>query len=101
MTDSRYIVTVTFKVARDRAGAFSSAVLLQAKNSLELESGCKLFDVAVDPDDECVFFLYEIYTDEDAFTAHLESEHFMAFDHLVGPWTVSKKVRIFERLSSG
>ena len=31
------------------------------------------------PDDETKFFLYEIYTDEDAFRAHQDTAHFKQF----------------------
>ena len=36
--------------------------------------------------------LYEIYADEAAFKAHLETPHFKVFDRLAGPWLESKSV---------
>lgn len=40
------------------------------------EPGCLFYQAHRSLDDPRVFFIYEQYTDEDAFQAHRESEHF-------------------------
>lgn len=87
-----YVVTVEFTVAPQHQQAFATAVDLQAKNSVQLESECHRFDVCVGNDSENDFFLYEIYSDAAAFDAHLASEHFKDFNALVTPWVVNKTV---------
>jgi quinol monooxygenase YgiN len=92
-----YVVTVLFSVQPENVDAFREAMEAQARASLENEEGCIQFDVCTDPDDANVCFLYEIYTDKQAFDAHLASAHFKAFDAKVTPWLVSKSVRAYSR----
>ena len=40
------------------------------------EPGMLLYQAHRDPEDPNVFFFYEQYVDEDAYKAHVESEHF-------------------------
>ncbi|MEQ8208480.1 MAG: putative quinol monooxygenase [Lacipirellulaceae bacterium] len=87
-----YIVTVTFEIAADHLEEFRTAMHQQAENSLQLEAACRQFDVCFCTDSPVHCFLYEKYDDKAAFQAHLESDHFKAFDALVGPWIVSKTV---------
>jgi len=92
-----YVVTVTFTVNLEHVEGFRSAVEEQASTSLKCEPDCHQFDVAVDPDAPNVFFLYERYTDDAAFAAHLQTPHFKAFDNRVMPWLMKKTVRIYQR----
>jgi quinol monooxygenase YgiN len=46
------------------------------------EAGCLYYQPNRDPEDSRVFFFYELYTDEEAYKAHGESEHFQR--HAVG-----------------
>jgi quinol monooxygenase YgiN len=95
-----HVVTVSFEIEGGRTREFMAAMLEQARNSLAREPDCRQFDVCVDPADRRRVFLYEIYTDQAAFQAHLESRHFRAFDRRVKNWLVSKKVEIWERLDT-
>ena len=91
-----YVVTVTFEIEPDHVEAFRAAVLTQARNSLEHEPGCHRFEVCTDPDDRGIVFLYEIYTDAAAFQAHLETDHFKAFDQRISGWVLSKEVKTWD-----
>ncbi len=91
-----FVVTVTFRVYTEKEDAFRAAVKEQARLSLEREDGCVRFDVCSFQQDPARFFLYEIYTDEAAFQAHLDTDHFKAFDAQVTPWTVSKVVEVWD-----
>ena len=81
-----FVVTVAFRSVPDRAADFLAA--------LRDEPGCHRFDVCTDPGDPAAFFLYELYTDADAFEAHKATPHFTAFDALVRDWTAEKTVKI-------
>ena len=93
-----FVVTVTFAIDPSRLGDFRAAMVDQASNTMRRELGCAQFDVAYDPSDETVCFLYELYADRAAFEAHLTSPHFKAFDSKVAPWVVSKTVQTYERV---
>ena len=94
-----FVVLVDFEVKREDAEAFRALVLAQARNSLELEEACHVFDVSQPLDQPDRFFLYELYDDEAAFKVHLESAHFLDFNAKVETMTVSKEVRTLELIS--
>jgi quinol monooxygenase YgiN len=69
---------------------------VQAAESLR-EAGCSQFDVCVDPSATDRVFLYEVYSDREAFAAHLESAHFKDFDAATRPWVKAKQVAQWRR----
>jgi quinol monooxygenase YgiN len=87
-----FVVTVSFVVDSGFEADFKEAVIKQAQNSLALEADCHVFDVCVAVDNAASIFLYEKYSDANAFDDHLASKHFKSFDALVGPWVKSKTV---------
>ena len=95
-----FVVIVFFEAKAAHVAEFSAAITENAVASVRDEPGCSQFDVAQDPDDPASFFLYEIYDDEAAFKAHIETEHFKHFDAISVPWTASKKVLTFNRIAS-
>lgn len=95
-----FVVTVHIEVQPEHQQAFRAAVLEQARNSLAGETGCHVFDVCVDPDNNVSFYLYERYESSEAFEAHLDSKHFKRFDARVTPWVASKTVRTWTSLEA-
>lgn len=100
-----YVVAVYFDVEPEYINDFSRAVLEQADKSLELEEGCHTFDVCqteIQPADkesqQADFFLYELYSDERAFSTHLETEHFKTFNSTTSKWVKDKRVVTYSRL---
>jgi (4S)-4-hydroxy-5-phosphonooxypentane-2,3-dione isomerase len=93
-----FVVTVEFRIHQSNVAEFHEAILAQSKNSLQKEKGCKLFEVLIDPEDPCVVFLYEVYTDRAAFDVHCSTEHFQDFSRAVTPWINAKHVATWERL---
>lgn len=93
-----FVVTVNFKIAPEFETDFAAAMLQQAKNSIEREADCHVFDVCVASNDSASVYLYEKYTDAAAFDVHLASEHFKTFDAMVAPWLVSKTVNTWTEL---
>lgn len=95
-----FVVIVFFEAKAAHVAEFHAAIVENARASVVDEPGCQQFDVARDPNDPAVFFLYEIYDDADAFAAHKASVHFKHFDAISAPWTASKKVMTFERIAA-
>jgi autoinducer 2-degrading protein len=95
-----FVVIVFFEAKAAHVAEFRDAILINAKASVDDEPGCRQFDVAQDPNDPAQFFLYEIYDDEAAFKAHIETAHFKHFDHISAPWTAAKKVMTFGRIGA-
>ena len=90
-----YVVTVLFDVEPAHWAPFLEAVRAQAANSLSAEEACLRFDVCLPNDDRHTVLLYEIYTQEAAFRAHLETDHFRTFDAAVAPWVRRKTVTLW------
>ena len=90
-----FAVTVTLEVAPADLSAFLPVMLANAAASLAGEPGCLRFDVCTDPARPGEVFLYELYTDAEAFSAHLETPHFRTFDRTVAGWLLRKDVRTY------
>ncbi len=85
-------LVVEFRIKPDFIEDFAAAITENARLSRETEAGCRQFDVCRDPADHTLFFLYELYDDEAAIQAHLQSAHFLAMDRLTADWVQGKKV---------
>ena len=88
---------VEFRIKPAHIDAFEAAIRANAQASVELEPGCKQFDVCRDPDDPALFFLYELYDDDAAIQAHLQSPHFLQMNVATAPWVDVKLVRRLRR----
>jgi len=94
-----FVIVVGFRVQPRHAAEFTRLLMDNAHASRTLEPQCRVFDVCRWPGDEGRFLLYEVYDDESAFQAHLESPHFQAFDRQVAPWIIEKTVQAWERVA--
>ena len=94
-----FVITVKFVIHEKDTEKFKVRILQQARDSLELEKNCHEFDVCHDPNNNNIVFLYETYTDKDAFDAHLNSKHYLAFNEEVTPWVKEKIVTQLEKQS--
>jgi autoinducer 2-degrading protein len=74
-----YVVTVEFDIDPAQFAAFMKLMVENAGASLRDETGCRHFDVCRPRDVANRVFLYEIYDDEAAFQAHLQTPHFKSF----------------------
>ncbi len=92
-----YCVTVIFEVRAGDFEGFATRTRQQADDSLSAEPGCLTFDVWTSASRLGIVYLYEIYTDRQAFDNHLRSTHFAAFDKEVAPRVLSKTVETWER----
>jgi quinol monooxygenase YgiN len=91
-----YAVIVKFEVKPDFVDIFKPLMLKQAENSLEPE--CQYFDVSQDDKSPQLFYLYELYTYQAAFDAHLNSEHFLGFLNAINSILVGKEIMTANRL---
>ena len=92
------VILVEFDLDPSRVESFRERVKRQARDTLELETDCEVFDVCIDPANPCRVLLYEVYRDQAAFDAHLASTHFLDFDATVADWVRSKTVTRLERI---
>jgi quinol monooxygenase YgiN len=90
-------LVVEFRIQPQFVHDFAAAIEDNARASRETEPGCRQFDVCRDPADPTLFFLYELYDDEAAIQAHLESAHFLQMDQRTAGWVHSKVVRKLQR----
>ena len=72
--------------------AFMAAMTINAAASVRDEPGCLVFDLLRDRSDPDLLYLYEVYTDEAAFAAHMLTAHFLASRPLVDPLIFSQEV---------
>lgn len=96
-----HCVSVEFDIGTGHEEAFLARVLRQARESLEHEPGCHVFDVWQDAGRPLSVFLYEVYSDAAAFEAHLATPHFLAFDAEVAGMVIDKRVRRWEAAGTG
>jgi (4S)-4-hydroxy-5-phosphonooxypentane-2,3-dione isomerase len=75
---------ITVYVKSESVGAFREATLDNRAGSI-LEPGILRFDVLQSDEDETVFYLYEVYRDEAAATAHKTTAHYKKWKETVEP----------------
>ena len=90
-------LVVEYHIRPDFVADFEAAIEANARTSRETEPGCRQFDVCRDPADPSLFFLYELYDDEAAINAHLQSSHFLSMDSATRDWVATKAVRRLTR----
>ena len=93
-----HVICVVFEINEDHIDAFSKLVCKQAKNSMSREEGCHQFDVAQDTGDPSRFVLYELYTDEQAFETHRQTEHMAEFSSGIEGMVKSKTLYQLDRI---
>lgn len=90
-------LVVEFHIKPEFVTDFAAAIEDNAKASRETEPGCRQFDVCRDPADASLFLLYELYDDEAAIQAHLQSAHFLQMNSSTASWVDRKAVRRLAR----
>jgi quinol monooxygenase YgiN len=93
-----YVVTVEFNIHTEYREAFRQAMVLNARQSLQDEPGCRQFDVCASPDKPETVFLYELYDSREAFELHLKSAHFLQFNEQTQAWVQDKTIQTFTRV---
>lgn len=91
-----YVVLAQFEVKPGKLAEMVKVAKLDAKASVANEPGCRRFDVLVPRDGGERVVLYEIYDDEAAFQAHLETPHLKQFRESIEPLVADRQVDIFD-----
>jgi (4S)-4-hydroxy-5-phosphonooxypentane-2,3-dione isomerase len=94
-----YVVTVLFKIKPEHRAEFMADMLENARTSLAIEPGCRVFDVCEScTGDACQVFLYEVYATQEDFQLHLAAPHFQQFNAQTASWVMDKTVSVFHRV---
>ncbi len=80
-----YVVSVDVFVIPEKIEPFIEAILANAIGTRQ-ETGNLRFDVSQSNDDPSQFLLYEVYTDQAAFQAHQQTEHYKIWKATVADW---------------
>ena len=62
-----YVVHAEFLVKEDKIDYFKKIILNHANQSITKEKGCKVFDVCQSTTNKKIFFLYEVYINENEY----------------------------------
>ena len=87
-----YCLLLKIQLKPGSYAAFMAAMGVNAAASVRDEPGCLTFDVLRDRSDPDRVWLYEVYVDEAAFEAHMQTAHFLASRPLVNPLILSQEV---------
>lgn len=88
-----FIVTVDWQIKPEHSEAFALRAKRQAADSFNLEVNCLYFDLSRSHDSPDNFFMYEIYSTQEAFDLHLASDHFANFSKDVADMVIAKKLQ--------
>ena len=81
-----YVIIAPIQIKAGFKEQFIAAVTEDARSSVANEPGCLRFDVIQDANDANRIWLYEVYKDEAAFQAHLQSPHLRTFRDTTQDW---------------
>jgi autoinducer 2-degrading protein len=87
-----HIVLVIVTVRPSQEGAFSAALLHNARESVASDPGCVRFDVSQDSTDPTRWILHEVYETPDAHQRHRQSRHFLDYDRVAAEAVIEKTV---------
>ena len=95
------IITVAFEAKPGTEAQFKEVIETHARKSLELEPGCRQFDVGQDPVNPARFMVYEVYDDEAAIAAHQAMPHYKETGAKLKDLVASRTLAIYALLPGG
>ncbi len=95
--EGSFVIVAEFEVKPEAFERFVELAKTDASQSVAGEPGCHQFDVTVDRSASRVL-LYEVYDDQAAFDAHLETPHLKAFRAGIESLVVARNVRRLTRV---
>ena len=81
-----YLIIAPLQIKEGHKEQFVEEIIADARGSLNNEPGCLRFDVVQDPENTNRIWLYEVYTDEQAFQAHTRTPHFTRWRDATRDW---------------
>ncbi len=92
------VIIAEFEVKPGALERFLELAKADASQSVAREPGCHQFDVTLEREAANRVVLYEIYDDEGAFDAHLQTAHLKAFRDGIEPLVLSRRARRLTRV---
>lgn len=92
------VIIAEFEVKPGKLEEFLELAEVDARHSVADEPGCRQFTVTVDREPPDRVVLFEVYDDDAAFDAHVETPHLKAFRTGIEPLIVSRHVRRLTRI---
>jgi len=92
------VIIAEFEVKPGKLEAFLELAEVDARRSVADEPGCRQFTVTVDREPPDRVVLFEVYDDDAAFDAHVETPHLKAFRAGIESLIVSRRVRRLTRV---
>jgi flavin reductase (DIM6/NTAB) family NADH-FMN oxidoreductase RutF/quinol monooxygenase YgiN len=89
-----FAVIVSLQTRADDRKAFLAAAVANAESSTQEEPGCRRFDVVADDVDPSRVWLYELYDDEGAYTAHQQTAHYRIWRRAVEEYVIAGTQRV-------
>jgi autoinducer 2-degrading protein len=93
-----FVLQVDIRIKPENVDAFMRKLAQNAADARK-ETGCRQFDVSVDPKDPAHVLLYEVYDDEKAFEAHQQTAHFKRYVAEAVPLLASRERHVWRRVS--
>ena len=87
-----YTLLVTIQLKPQHREAFIQEMLADARSALEAEPGVVQFDMHQAEDDPNRFYMYEVFRDEAAFQAHLQTPHVDRLREMTKEWYAAPSV---------
>lgn len=91
-----FILAVNIRIKPENVDAFMPMVLANARAARQ-ETGCRQFEVLVDPADRTKLMLFEVYDDQKAFDAHQQTSHFKEYLAKAVPLLASRERQFLQR----
>jgi len=92
-----FVLQVDLRIRPENVDAFMRKLAENAAAARK-ESGCKQFDVVVDPRDPTRAMLYEVYDDEQAFERHQQTADFKKYVAEAVPLLASRERHVWKRV---
>ena len=98
MTSDGFVILAEFHLKPGKRERFLEVVRADAEASVRDEPGCRHFDILISDEQPDVVWLHEVYDDDAAFDAHLETPHFERFDRDSKDLVLSSNVHRLEQI---
>lgn len=93
-----YVQMATLRIDTARLDDYRAAVARHADAALAQEPGVLALQAVADPDDPAQVFVFEVYRNKDAYLAHLQTPHFLAYKKEVEDMVLSLTLTPFDPL---
>ena len=91
-----FVLVVNISIKPENVAAFMSEITANALAARK-ETGCKQFEVLVDPQDKTKLMLFEVYDSEAAFQQHQGTAAFKHYLEKAVPLLASRERHIYSR----